>query len=160
MATLKFEGLEEYERKLSALGKNSRETAAKAVYAGADIVANAIRNGLDEVPTLPNTSKTKKYTRGVPKIQIEGLKDSFGISRMRDDEGFLNVKIGFRGYNRVKTKKYPQGQPNQIIAAAVESGSSIQQKYPFVRKAIKKSQEEALEAMAAVIDEETAKIMK
>lgn len=109
MATLKFEGLEEYERKLSALGENSRETAAKAVYVGADIVANAIRNGLDEVPTLPNTSKTKKYTRGVPKIQIEGLKDSFGISRMRDDEGFLNVKIGFRGYNRVKTKNTRRG---------------------------------------------------
>ena len=46
------------------------------------------------------------------------------------------------------------------LCAAVESGSSIQQKYPFVCKAIKKCQEEALEAMAAVIDEETAKIMK
>ena len=68
--------------------------------------------------------------------------------------------MGFDGYNHIKTRKYPKGQPNVMIAASVESGSSEQQKYPFVRPAIKQKEKECIDAIAAVIDKETAKIMK
>ena len=35
MAKIKFDGLEEYERKLSALGKAGHDIAGKAIYKGA-----------------------------------------------------------------------------------------------------------------------------
>lgn len=160
MATLKFGGLEEYERKLSNLATRSREVGAKALYAGGAVLADQIRSNLNAVPTIPNTSAHEPYTRGVPEQQKQALLDSFGITRVRDDDGFLNLKMGFDGYNDIKTRKYQKGQPNMMIAASVESGSSVQHKFPFVRPAIQAKERECVDAMAAVIDKEIQKIMK
>lgn len=160
MATFLFGGLEEYARKLSDLALKSREVGAQALYAGAKILADQIRRNLEAVPTIPNTSAHEEYTNGVPEEQKQALLDSFGITQIRDDDGYLNLKMGFDGYNGIKTRMYPKGQPNVMIAASVESGSSVQQKYPFVRPAIKQKEKECIDAIAAVIDKETAQIMK
>ena len=160
MATFLFGGLEEYARKLSDLALKSREVGAQALYAGANILADQIRRNLEAVPTIPNTSAYEEYTNGVPEEQKQALLDSFGITQIRDDDGYLNLKMGFDGYNHIKTRKYPKGQPNVMIAASVESGSSVQRKYPFVRPAIKQKEKECIDAIAAVIDKETAQIMK
>ena len=160
MATFLFGGLEEYARKLSDLALKSRDVGAQALYAGANILADQIRRNLEAVPTIPNTSAHERYTHGVPEEQKQALLDSFGITQIRDDDGYLNLKMGFDGYNGIKTRMYPKGQPNVMIAASVESGSSVQQKYPFVRPAIKQKEKECIDAIAAVIDKETAKIMK
>lgn len=84
--------------------------------------------------------------------QKKGLLDGFGVSRMQDDSGYKNVKLGFDGYNSVKTKKYPNGQPNVLIARVTESGSSYQQKTPFVRPAVNASRKEALEKGREAVD--------
>lgn len=157
MATFLFGGLEEYARKLSDLALKSRDVGAQALYAGANILADQIRRNLEALPTRPSTSSEGG---GVPKAQKQALLDSFGITQIRDDDGYLNLKMGFDGYNGIKTRMYPKGQPNAMIAASVESGSSVQQKYPFVRPAIKQKKKECIDAIAAVIDKETAKIMK
>lgn len=157
MATFLFGGLEEYARKLSDLALKSRDVGAQALYAGANILADQIRRNLEALPTRPSTSSKGG---GVPEAQKQALLDSFGITQIRDYDGYLNLKMGFDGYNGIKTRMYPRGQPNAMIAASVESGSSIQQKYPFVRPAIKQKKKECIDAIAAVIDKETAKIMK
>jgi len=41
LATIKFPGLKEYEKRLSTLGKEGKAIAEKAVYAGAAIIADA-----------------------------------------------------------------------------------------------------------------------
>lgn len=86
--------------------------------------------------------------------------DGLGISQMETSEGTVNVKISFDGYNAMKTKKYPKGQPNILIARAIESGTSFRQKYPFVRKAVNASRKKAQETMQKVIDDEASKITK
>ena len=68
------------------------------------------------------------------------------------------MKLGFDGYNKVKTRKYPQGQPNAMIARAVESGSSVRKKNPFIRRAVNDTQKQAVEKGKQVADEEIAKI--
>ena len=78
---------------------------------------------------------------------------------MKDDAGYLNVKIGFDGYNAMRTEKYPQGQPNQLVARGVESGTSWKQKHPFVRPAINASRKRAEAKMAEVLDKEIEKVM-
>ena len=90
----------------------------------------------------------------------KGLQDGFGISPMGSEDGMLNVKLGFDGYNGMKTKKYPKGQPNVLLARSIESGSSIAKKRPFVAPAVRKTKKAAEETMAKIIDEESAKIMK
>ena len=97
---------------------------------------------------------------GVTAPQKAGLIDGMGISPMQDDGGYLNVKIGFDGYNATKTEKYPQGQPNQLVARGVESGTSWKQKKPFIRPAINASKSRAEAEMARILDQEIEKITK
>ena len=47
MATIKFPGLKEYEKRLSTLGKEGKAIAEKAVYAGAAIIADAVRANIN-----------------------------------------------------------------------------------------------------------------
>ena len=60
----------------------------------------------------------------------------------------LNTKIGFDGYNDVKTKKYPNGQPNMMIARSINAGTSFRRPYPFVQRCGKNAKLPAEAAMA------------
>ena len=86
---------------------------------------------------------------------------SFGISSMQDDgTGYLHVKIGFDGYNDIVTQRWPKGQPNQMVARAVESGTPWMQKNDFVRRAVASSRKRAIEYMKKTVDKSIQKIMK
>ena len=79
---------------------------------------------------------------------------------MKKEGNEINTKLGFDGYNKQITKKYPKGQPNAMIARTFESGNSFTQKIPFIAPAVRAKREEAERKMAEVIDQTTAKIMK
>lgn len=164
MARIRFSGLEEYEKKLSALGTQTEEIAGKAIYAGAAVVTDAIRDNIERLRAVPDKAGLFAYREKSPapltQTAKQGLLDGLGITPMQDDNGYYNVKVGFDGYNALKTKKYPQGQPNQLIARSLESGSTIAEKRPFVRPAVNASRKQAEAEMSRVIDEEIEKIMK
>lgn len=165
MAKMTVRGIDEYALKLSKLGEKSQETAGKAIYAGAEVVADAIKQNIDSLGTVDDKYNLIAYKQGkkfrLSETQKEGLKKSFGITKMqKDNDGYYNVKLGFDGYNDVKTKKYPNGQPNQLIARIAESGSTFMNKTPFVRPAVNQTRKNAQTAMQKVIDEETEKIMR
>ena len=79
---------------------------------------------------------------------------------MQNENGYINVKLGFDGYNSVKTKKYPKGQPNALIARVTESGSSYRTKTPFIRPAVRATKKAAEQAGQAKIDERIAALGK
>lgn len=164
MATIQFKGLEEYELKLSKLESRSEEIAGKAIYAGAKIITDEIRENIQALKAEPDIAGLKAYKDKTPapltRKAKDGLLDSLGITPLQEENGFYNVKIGFDGYNALKTKKYPKGQPNQAIARSVESGSSIAEKRPFVRPAIAAKKKPAEQAMADVINSEAENIME
>lgn len=160
MARMTFKGAKEYEARLSKLGKNSRKIGEKAIYRAAGIVADGIRKEIDALPVRSGYGSEEHPLRGVTAKGKEGLQEGLGISSIEDKDGFLNVKIGFDGYNSVKTKKYPQGQPNQLVARGVESGASWLVKIRFVSKGVSKSRKTAEQVMNDTINEETEKIMK
>lgn len=146
---------------LEQLGAKTEEVAGKALYAGANIVADEIRKNMNALKTQKGWPKQGEVFSGIPEPQKQGLQDSFGISPMKkDDSGNYNVKLGFDGYNEIKTKMYPNGQPNQLVARSVEKGTSFMERQPFVEPAVKKVEKQAEVAMQKVIDEEAAKIMK
>ena len=161
MAKITFPGLNDYELMISRLSKNAGDIAGRAIYTGAGIVADEIKAGIQALPIVSGYGTTEKpLPGGVTKAQKDGLMDGLGIAPLQDDGGYLNVKIGFDGYNRTKTEKYPRGQPNQLVARGVESGTSWKQKHPFVRPAINRSRKRAEAAMAEVLDKEIEKIME
>ncbi len=165
MATIRFKGFDEYEMRLSNLEKNSEGLIGKAIYVGAKVVADSVKNKIQSLPAVPESSNIQAYSSGekshLSVKQKKGLIDSFGITPMQvDSKGFYNVKIGFDGYNEIKTKKYPKGQPNQMIARTLESGSSYMDKIPFMRQAINASRAKAVEEMKQAVDEELKEIME
>ena len=161
MAKITFPGLSDYELMISKLSKGVDDIAGKAIYAGAGIVADAIKENIKALPIVRGYGTEKDpLPGGVTAPQKAGLIDGMGISPMQDDGGYLNVKIGFDGYNATKTDKYPQGQPNQLVARGVESGTSWKKKSPFIRPAINASKQRAEDEMARILDQEIEKVMK
>ena len=155
MAKWKFEGLNAYVTQLKTLENGAESAIKKAVYTGADIVANSIRAKINALPVerTPKASSGKLLT-GVTKLEKKGLLDGFGISTFQDDDGYINVKMGFHGYNQIKTKKYPKGQPNAMIARSVVRGTSVRIRIPFVANATRHAKGGAEEQMRKVLDEE------
>lgn len=146
---------------LSRLEESTDEMIGKAVYAGAGIVADAIKANIKALPVVRGYgTDANPLPGGVTASQKAGLISGMGISKMQDDAGYLNVKIGFDGYNATKTEKYPEGQPNQLVARGVESGTSWKKKKPFIRPAVNSSRNRAEAEMARILDEEIKKVSK
>ena len=164
MATFKAPGLDKYVRQLERLGKNSDAIIGEAVYDMAKIVADEVRQRLETMPSVPDDNGLAAYRAKtkipITKAQKWGLVKSFGIASLKNDNGYLNVKLGFDGYNEVKTRKYPNGQPNALIARSIESGSSARDKYPFIRPAVQATRKQAIAAAEVKLDEKIHSIFE
>ena len=154
-------GLDSYISYLQKIDAVTDEAIGEAVYEMAKVVADSVRSGIQALPTVSNRANIATYKKGYSRLSDEekqGLLDGFGVSPMQDDGGYINVKLGFDGYNSVKTKKYPKGQPNALIARVTESGSSYREKTPFIRPAVNASKKQAEQAGQMKIDEKIAAI--
>lgn len=138
MAKFVAKAAEEYAIKLSKLATaDQRAIAGRAIYDAADIVADEVRARLNGVIRGPSTG---------------ALAGSLGIAKMQETEDGYNVKIGFDGYDS-------KGVPNLLKARVMESGSSQQQKRPFMRPAVNATKGAAIQKMSEIIDEELANIV-
>lgn len=165
MGKITVNGLQEYSLMLSRLSEKTEEIAGKALYAGADIVADKVKENIRSLPGAPDVEGIKAWRANKPApITVSakrGLLESMGIaSQQAETGGSINVKIGFDGYNDVKTKTYPNGQPNALIARSIESGSSISSAHPFMRPAANAVRKQAQKKMGEVVEEEIEKLQK
>lgn len=125
----------------------------------AKVVADEVKANLIALPSVPDTEGLKAFASEpqqkipITKAQKWGLVHSFGIASLRNEGGFIHVKIGFDGYNEVQTKTFPNGQPNALIARSIESGSSTREKTPFLRPALAAARKQAIEAARVKFDE-------
>lgn len=136
MAKFRFEGIENYTESLQKIGgKNAVGILKYAVYPGAAVVADSIRAAMSA-------------------HRITGdLQDSLSLAVMRNDDGYVNTKITFAGYDR-------HGTPNAIKAAALESGTSRGQRAThFISKATKGATDKAIAEMSKALDEKISEIM-
>lgn len=153
MAKITYTGIDGTMARLDALELGVRDQIiCRMVYDGADIVADAVREEIERLPTSQHKGKPwfgrpGYLARGPSEEQKKGLLDSLGVSPMRNDEGFLNVSIGFDGYNRVTSKRWPRGEPNQMVARAVARGTSFMEANPFFKAAVNKTRSKAKSAM-------------
>ena len=161
MAKIQFKNGGDYLLRLETLeGLAKQNLLGSVVYDGAAVVADIVRK---EIQTLPEDNRWGTQDNpiaGPSAYQKKGLEDSFGISTLRNDNGFVNVKLGFDGYNGLKTKRWPNGQPNQMIARSVERGTSWMKANPFMKRALRKARKQALEVMDSKLQIEIQKIMK
>jgi len=139
MAKFKFEGIEKYTESLEKIGlKNAVGILKYAVYPGAAVVADAIRAEIEA-----------KHSRN------GDLAKSLTLAVIRNDNGYVNTKITFAGYDR-------NGTPNAIKAAALESGTSDdrQSATHFISKTTKSVTDRAISEMSKALDEKIEQIME
>lgn len=150
-------GIDKYISNLEELLLATDGQIKMAIYDGTKIIAEEVAR---RIKAMPVQDKYAEYVTGIRSVQKKGLEVGFGIARMKKEGDEINTKLGFDGYNKQITKKYPKGQPNAMIARTFESGNSFTQKIPFIAPAVRAKRQEAEKKMAEVIDETTAKIMK
>ena len=149
-------GIGNYIDSLEKLADASDDMIGKAIFAGANVVTNKIRSAVSALPVESSKAVAAaggKMT-GVSSTQKAGLLSGLGISHMQLHDGNHDVKVGFDGYNRTKTERWPNGQPNAMIARSLESGTSFRVKNPIISKATRASKDEAEQAMAKAFDDE------
>lgn len=141
MATIRFDGLDKYERQLAQIDKGAPQIIEKAVQTGTGVVLDEVRKGIGTLP-----QKTG--------VTVRGLSKGLGKAPIQNENGFVNTRIGWDGYNE-------RGVANQLMANIMEVGTSkVQEKHPFVKPAVNRSKKQAEAKMAEVLDEEIEKIMK
>ena len=163
MAKFEMRGIEKYLNQLRALEKGTDAVCKAAVYAGAKVLADGIKAEILSLDRVTDAEAKAAWREKEPvKISVSqkiGLAKSLGVTPIRDKYGSFDAKIGFDGYNDVKTDRWPQGQPNQLIARACESGTSAMLKQPFIRPTERRLKDEVLRAMEEAADKKTQEIL-
>lgn len=160
-----FKELARLNRNLRTLAKDAEKVAKFALYDGADLAADELRASVRGLSRVSDAAGIQAWRKGAPSIltvsQKNGLLAGLGISRMKGKGASIDLKVGFDGYNSVVTHRWPKGQPNVMIAASCEHGSSAMLEQPFIRPAYErcaaqvraKMQETASEQISKILDE-------
>jgi len=162
MARMAFRASKEYELKLLQFQKSAPQVIIAAIYAGAKVIADAIKKALGELPTdqFRHLKEGEKFN-GPTEHEKKDLIAAFGVTPIkRGKDNNFSAKIGFDGYGSIPTRKYPSGVPNQLVARSIESGSTVRKKTPFVRSTVTRAKKAAQEAMVKAADAEIEKIFK
>lgn len=155
------DGIANYIGQLERVSRATDEMVGRAVYEGADIIADEVRKNIENLPVSDAAGNSAEKVSGLRTIQKKGLLDGLGIARKQTSMGYVHVKVGFDGYNGLKTGIYKaKGQPNAMIARTFESGNSFTKKTPFVAPAVRDKREAAERKMAEVIDREISKLIR
>lgn len=163
MARIKIQGITEYETKLTALGRRGGEIIKRGVYAGADIVADAVAEAISGIPTeagpggRPKLAKKGEKLVGLSPRQKADLIKGLGLSKMSEESGYINTKLGFNGYGSTPTKKYTKGVPNVLLMRSVEKGTYFRKKNPVIRRTVNRVRPIAEKAMADEVEKEIKK---
>lgn len=144
MPTVKFEGIEEYSAFLQGLGRKAPKIINSALFDGAGILADAVREEIDGI----------QVDKAFPKEAKDGLKKGLGISHFWSESGSTVTKIGFDGYNDRRTKRWPKGQPNAMIARSLTRGQSWLPANRFIQRALKKARNSCVNAIKQRFDTE------
>ena len=150
MAKLTVNGLEDFSTRIHALGEKGEDVAKAAVYEGAKVLTEAVKQAIRELPEEPwhfvRPGKGEELNVITP-ADKEDLINGLGIAHFDSTGGKVTTAIGFNGYSSHPTKKYTSGVPLALIARSIESGSSVRRKLPFMRRAANNAKERAQQAM-------------
>lgn len=115
MAKVTYTHDETFVLALDRMAAKSSDIAAKALYAGANIYADAIAVETDKILSANATGQ---------------MRAGFGISKVKRDRNMdWNVSIGFGGVHTDKRKKGKKRDvANAILAGALEHGEFIEYK--------------------------------
>lgn len=150
-------GLDKLIENMDKLGEQAPHVAARGLYDGAGVVADAVSTAVHGIATEPfkyaGRGKTRKPSPEEKAI-VTGAKH--GVAKFRNTGVSVQTSVGYQnaGYGTLNgvTKPVP------LIANAINSGTSFMQKQPFMRKAFSQSKGAAVAKIESTILEEFDKL--
>lgn len=149
--TMQVEGLDKVSAMLNRLGDQAENVAARALYDGAGVMADAYSQAVDSIQTEP-FRYAFGYRKRLPSPEEKAaLRGKTGIAKFDKNGSEVNTAIGLNGagYAEVAGKQKAVRQ----IANAINSGTSFMVKQPVFRKAARTAAEPASAAIVAKADE-------
>ena len=160
MAKMTVKGSDEVSLMLENLSEGARVIAAHALYEGAGVIYRHLKAAVEALPTDDGYGTENHPKAGISSVQKAGLSESLGIAPHRDNGGTIDTSVGFDGYNSVHTQRWPQGQPNPMVARSVERGTSFMRPNPFIKRAASSAKGAAVAKMEQTAKEEIEKLKK
>lgn len=141
-------GFDDYVANLDRMGGAWDRAATRSVYVGAGILADEVRKRIEALPVrsaqiVPEGERAS----GILPLEKKALLDGLGVAKIRTDSGFINTRIGFDGYDYIKTKSFPQGRPVSMIARSVNNGTSWLAQNPFITRSYSSAKKQVESAM-------------
>lgn len=151
MASVDVKGIDQIEMMFGTMRASTRGIAKASLYEGAKVIADELRSETKRLkqnePGRPKEDNAKKIYRSVTDLEKNDLLKSIGIMTFATDLDGCYTLIGFAGYGSRKTKTYPQGLPNPLLARSVSKPSAMRKGRRFTKIAAKAGGYRALEAM-------------
>ena len=153
--TMKTEGLEEISEILTKLGERAGAAAAKGLYDGAGMMADALKSNAKAIRTAPfRWASSRRGEIRLPSPEEKEIVDQAeaGIAKFSGDGTEINTSVGYQnsGYATLKGKL----RPVPVIVNAINSGTSFMRKQPFVRKTATKASPRVIAKMKDTIEKE------
>lgn len=144
-------GMDEYLSQLNKLETDATPMIKQAVWEGGRVAAEAFESAISGIPSTV-----------ISETQRAGLQEGLGLAKMKNDNGYINTKVGFNGYNNDTRYKNSSSswRANSFVARRVCAGTSGVPAYNFATKATNSCKSACEAAMKSKLDEEIQKIMK
>lgn len=153
-------GVEELDRMLENLGTMAGPIAARALYDGAAVVADAYASAVRSIKTGPrnwpgNMRNKARYATPEEKAALVG---KTGVSNFRSDGGpEISTIVGPpNGYVQIGNRTVAV----KLLARSINSGTWFMKKQPVFRKASRSSRSAAQKAMVDTADALIKEIIK
>lgn len=154
--SMQTNGTEEVSRMLSQLGEECGNIAARGLYEGAAVVADAYKAAVGQIQTARRRHREGDTRLPTPEEKA-ALMGATGIAKFRGSGGEIDTIVGEpEGYGTVNGRK----KPLKLLARAINSGTNFMTKQPVFRKASSLSRAAAQAAMAAEIERQINEISK
>ena len=157
--TMQVTGIEELSRKLSALESSAEEVAARALYDGAGVMADAYTHAASSIKAQKFRyafGGRKRYPSFEEKAAVEG---KTGIAKFDKNGSEVETSVGLSGKLGYVTIGGKQKAVRKI-AYAINSGTSFMTKQPVFRKAATQAREAASAAIVSKADQLIDEITK
>lgn len=152
------DGIGELEKKLQEMeDETAHNIAARALYEGAGVMADAIDKAVQGIVTEPfryAAGGQKRFPSPEEKAILEQADK--GVAKFRDDGGTIETSVGLQssGYGNLAGRR----KPVPLIANAINSGTSFMSRQPFYRRAESQTKGPALSRIEEKLREEINKL--
>ncbi len=164
--SMEVSGMDELLRRMDKLGDKAKDAASVALYEGAAVAADAVRQAVNGIATEPfKYAKDGQKRKPSPEEKEILMNAQIGIAKFRKSLTNVDTSVGIKdkyekipwNHERTRTRtKYKVGKngkarqaawassgesskPTYVIANAINSGTSFMEKQPFFRKATSRS---------------------